>query len=712
MKSKKLISLLCAAAVSATALTGIMINASAAQTEIWSNNFNATASGLIIDGVTTNAATDEGVIPSLRLVTTNRGDGDAGTYTDTNGDEHLCGSYYSIVDGKDGKGFLMSLPCFGDYAANGRWAHVDFIGDMEGKLVADAADDVILDFDVKMVDGSNKGEYDENYCNPILRFGSFDPSSKAATAIELSKKDANIGDDWAHVRIVVSNANGAKLYVNQQEVTAAAVANVKKIDSIGLYSYLDTANFPAVKDQIEKAGNQDYANPETPSNSPYAIVDNFVVYKETAGTANGTTTAPGAKEEGGATAPPSLSRPEPEKVAGMAPNVVAPDRVEDALSVNFNDEQTGMLVNIRNSNAADYDPEVPNEKQIAKGAMYVSAGDRADGGDATASIVKVDNGTQALKLTGGRFSTGGRSPMLHLTDNLEISSNTGSAVMAFAVYLSKADGDDNKSRIWLLDTDSEGGSEGANVNNSSSAEAYYKNVFAMITAEDEETDPDSAFGGDVTKNNKVLRVDPDMWHVITISVSEDKYRLFVDGNYAGADGRLAADLEGTNVNYGEGAAYMPINLPVIAIDNAGTDSPVKSKALVDNIVAYYADEMEKEWLPIVEEGEAPEGTPAPEDTPAPEATPTPAPTLAPAVSVKIDPVAVGATTVKINDLGDQTAQLIHASYDAEGRLTSVELVEAKPETTITAAAAGDKIAVWNVVSGVGMQPADAVVTVE
>lgn len=727
MKSKKLVSLLCASAMSVSAFAGLMVANAATEADIiWSDNFDGHGTGVIIDSDSAQE-TNNDVIPGMMLATCTRGNGDSGsgTYEDSDGNTVESGSFYSIEEkSATDKYFHISFPHFGDFATNGRWAYIDFASkdapNVKKAYEPTDAQDVVMDFDLRMIDGMVHGSSeDRGGANPVLRIGAFDASSKAATAIEISRDDANIPEnEWVHARIVLSKANGAKLYINQQEVTnALGASTLKKIETIGLYNYDDTAVLAPGKDNINAnntpSDGGSYADADKPTKTAIADIDNLVFYNEATGVANGTSEAPGAQSQSGATPPPDTRIPEPEKAAGIAPNVIVPDRVEEYVSEDFEGEDVGTLVTVVNSDTAD--PDEPNEKDLKSGDMFVSAGSRSGGGDAFASIVNVDNGTKALKFVGGRFSTGGRSPMLHLVDNLEISSNTGSAVMAFAVYLSKATGDENKARIWLLDTDSEGGMEGANVNTSASAEAYYKNVFAMITAEDEETDPDSAFGGDVTKNNKVLRVDPDMWHVITISVSEDKYRLFLDGNYA-VDGRLAADLEGTNVNYGEGAAYMPINLPVIAIDNAGTNTPVNSKALIDNVVAYYADEMEKEWLPIVEAGEVPpEESGAPEEStePTPAATPTPKPTMQPAVTgVTIAPVAVGATKVTLEGVtADTKAKLIHASYDADGKLTSVELKDAASEVEITAAAAGDKIAVWNALANTGMNPAADVVTV-
>ena len=124
MKSKKLISLLCAAAMSASAFAGLTVTASAATTDdiLWSDTFNNQATGVIADG-TKSQITKDDYVNGLTFVTTNRSGGDRGGYTANDNTYIYNGSYYSIKDDKTDttdKYLHLSFPVFGDYEMNGR----------------------------------------------------------------------------------------------------------------------------------------------------------------------------------------------------------------------------------------------------------------------------------------------------------------------------------------------------------------------------------------------------------------------------------------------------------------------------------------------------------------------------------------------------------------------------------------------------------------
>ena len=460
MKSKKLISFLCAAAMTVSSFAGLAITASAAPTEEWSNNFNATAVGDIARNNTGDSSLNENTdrIPGLAFLACTRDGGDAGQYTDTAGTVHDTGAVFSIVEKSTGDNYLhLSYPMFGDYeaAGKGRWGYVNFTDGTDAATAktytATADTDYVFDFDLKLTDGMAQGDStDRNKCNPVLRLGTF--ANNAATAIKIDKDAAQIGNDWVHARVVVTNS-GSKLYIDKTEVTSAAASNVKAVSTIGLYS---SNGQESISPPHDVGGAS--LNPDTPSNSPIADIDNLVIYSAPAGETTGESTAPGAKDqEGGATPPPVAT----EAPIPAAPVLTVPEGAEPQVTFDFE------KYNISNSYYMQADEQ--NITDIE--GMNIHFGSKAES-STRAEIVKTDGGN-AFQLASGRFCTGARGPRVSFTNPMEVNDNYTVIGFAFKLSAMKNHAEDAKPRLYLIKDAQQTGDDGA---------GGYRNIAAVLTA--------------------------------------------------------------------------------------------------------------------------------------------------------------------------------------------------------------------------------------
>lgn len=608
-KTRKILSLLCAASMAASVFSGIIGSAGAAtETDIlWSDTFNGQNTGLIADGTNVDSKTVSEWVPGLTFVTTNRGQGDKGSYTDSANNYVLGGSYYAVEEKEDktDKYLRLSFPVFGDFAANGRWAHVDLGA---SGYAATADNDVVMDFDVKLTDAVNKGETinpetGKKYGNPVLRIGSFDTTAKTATAVEISKEALNISDGWVHARIVVSASTGAKLYIDKAEVASAAKADVKALNTIGLYSSdPQGTGGPAMADLV---GNSSYddgtLNDATkPTKTAIADIDNVIIYKEAVGAATGESKAPGAQDQQGGDA-----TPEPTKgttVIPAAPVLTAPTRangvVDDSLRT-FNFDSNNVI-------KWSLGTEDQDIKDIE--GLNIHIGSRSNGGsvDTFAAVAKSAGGN-VLQLQGGQYSHAGRGPRLNVIDPGDPEAEEGSEeakgefakafaegktlAMSFAVRLSAPENHeaDAKSRLYLLKDANQAGEK---------KDGEYNRVAAVLT---------SIEGEEIKRGESDVistYITPDEWHYVTFVISP-KVETGEDGTVtiSGATHRLYVDVEDiTNaepnvkcdyVSTGEAATYMS-DLPMLTMESktANNQNPDYSLATIDNLLVYYGNPSE------------------------------------------------------------------------------------------------------------------------
>lgn len=673
MKSKKLISLICAAAMTASAFAGLVTTASAAATPVWSFD------GSSIDGwsgsVAPTVATDEGgtdqYLDFLAGTNTKCNDVTFALPTEAQLSDDYVLEYDANIHTSNGMGRLA------------QYTQLAFTG---ANPVQDTQDYANADFieAAAAVNPDSEHGWNNNGGSPEAGWGyAGDIVSSLTNRVELQGKmlinydgtkapsmddgDAQIGDSkWVRVRnevkdgkakVTIADSNGTIVDGEEFAVSATKLTQIKMT-----FGRADTS----------------YFIPTTPANIK---LDNIKVYS---GIADAPSFSTADLRKSAVVATPI---PAPEKVAGPAPKFYAPESAESVYTANFNSETVKTLASVETT--------AQDPVQVTNG-MKVQLGNRDTGADAKtyASIVKVADGDNAVRLSADKFATNGRGPVVSLDDNIDLSDMTsGSAVMSFAVYLSKTD-TNGIERLFLLDNTE-------NVDGNGCA----RDVVAVITTEDIQNE-DESYKYTAGEANIGIHVEPEAWHTITVvaTAGNSPARLFVDGKYKDEEGRLAPALKVEQVGTGEGNKNYVTHLPMLAIENTkayddknpeGGGGTVYSTALIDNVLTYYVQgDLEPKNLPQTEGTE-----------------PTPAPTPVPKHSATIawDKTAKKATVTAAD--GETEAfdgVLVHAAYDNNKVLTSAKAYDVKNITTdgveveipeADVVHTGDKLMLWNSLSG-------------
>ena len=548
MKSKKLISLLCAAAMSASAFAGLTVTASAA-TPVYTFD-GSNISGFKGSGTLAQMTDGKGQYFSIKA-------SDSSTYSATltlPEDAQLTSAdgYTIEYDARIHKSNGM-----GRY---GRYNQVAFID--SSNAAKDTRD--YGPYGALFSGGNSASETGQGYTTGVAssltaRYqldGTIvnDPGTETLAADNTSVK--GITDDmWVRVQTYVKD--------DVAKVTVIDVNNNKIVDGV------DYVNSATKLDTIYVTAGRGDTNVTGPGE---VCLDNIKIYS---GEAEALTTD-GLRGVVAAATP----IPEPETVSGSAKNLVAPASVTDAYTANFNNAAVGTIASIETANQ--------DAKTIVDG-MKVKIGSKDDGADANtyAAIAQVAAGDNALKLAANRFSTNGRGPVVTLDDTKEISTGE-TAIMGFTTYLtaSKGTSEGGIPRLFLIDNTT-------NIDGNGCA----RDILAVITTEDASgyKNGDTPIGIQVTEG----------WHTVVVAVSEGTYRVFIDGKYKDGEGKLSPAVKGTKVGSGSTSAQVT-HLPSFAVENA--KSTAYSKALIDNVVAYkITDTLDAKYLPT--ETAAP--TPAP-----------------------------------------------------------------------------------------------------
>ena len=551
MKSKKLISLLCAAAMSASAFAGLTVTASAA-TPVY------TFDGSDITGFSGN-----------------------GTLAQVSDDKR---EYFSIkANGSSTYSATLTLPA-------------------DAQLTS--ADGYTIEYDARLhksngmgrygrytqvafIDSSNAAKDSRDYGPYGALFSGGNSSTEtgqgytAGVASSLSARyqlDGTIVNDPGTETLAADNTSvtgiADGMWVRVQTYVKGDVAKVTVIDvnNNKIVDGVDYINSATKLDTIYvTAGRGD----DSVTGPGEVCLDNIKIYSGEAETL----TTDGLRGVVAAATP----IPEPETVSGSAQTLAAPASVTDAYTADFNNATVGTVASI--------ETEDQDAKTVVDG-MKVKVGSRSTGADTKtyAAIAKVATGDNALKLAANQFSTNGRGPVVTLDDTKEISSGE-TAIMGFTTYLSAAKGTDEGGlpRLFLIDNTT-------NIDGNGCA----RDILAVITTEDASgyTNGDTPIGIQVTEG----------WHTVVVAVSEGTYRVFIDGKYKDGEGKLSPAVKGTKVGSGSTSAQVT-HLPSFAVENTKSDSGTAySKALIDNVVAYkITDTLDAKYLPT--ETAAP--TPAP-----------------------------------------------------------------------------------------------------
>ena len=551
MKSKKLISLLCAAAMSASAFAGLTVTASAA-TPVYTFD-GSDITGFSGNGTLAQVSDDKGEYFSIKA-------NGSSTYSATltlPADAQLTSAdgYTIEYDAR-----LHKSNGMGRY---GRYTQVAFID--SSNAAKDSRD--YGPYGALFSGGNSSTETGQGYTAGVASSLSAryqldgtivnDPGTETLAADNTSV--TGIADDmWVRVQTYVKGdvAKGTVIDVNNNKI-------VDGVDYINSATKLDTIYVTAGR------GDDSVTGPGE------VCLDNIKIYSGEAETL----TTDGLRGVVAAATP----IPEPETVSGSAQTLAAPASVTDAYTADFNNATVGTVASI--------ETEDQDAKTVVDG-MKVKVGSRSTGADTKtyAAIAKVATGDNALKLAANQFSTNGRGPVVTLDDTKEISSGE-TAIMGFTTYLSAAKGTDEGGlpRLFLIDNTT-------NIDGNGCA----RDILAVITTEDASgyTNGDTPIGIQVTEG----------WHTVVVAVSEGTYRVFIDGKYKDGEGKLSPAVKGTKVGSGSTSAQVT-HLPSFAVENTKSDSGTAySKALIDNVVAYkITDTLDAKYLPT--ETAAP--TPAP-----------------------------------------------------------------------------------------------------
>lgn len=664
MKSKKLISLLCAAAMTTSAFAGLVTTASAAATPVWS--FDGSSTDGWSGSVSPTVATDEGSTDSYL-------DFLAGTGTKCNdvtfalpaaaqlSDDYVL-EYDVNIHTSNGMGRLSQYTQLAFAGASPVQDTQVYNGAEYLEAAAAVNPDSEHSWNTSEEAGwGYAGDIVSSLTSRVELQGKMLINYDGTKAPSMEDGDAQIGDSkWVRVRnevkdgkakVTIADSNGTIVDGEEFAVSATKLTQIKMA-----FGRADTS----------------YFIPTTPANIK---LDNIKVYDGIAGTP-AFSTADLRKSAVVATPVPA-----PEKVAGSAPKFYAPESAENPYTADFNGASVGTLGFVETT---------ATEAKTVVNGMKVQLGNRDTGEDQKtyASIVKVANGDNAVRLSADKFSTNGRGPVVSLDNNIDLSDMTsGSAVMSFAVYLSKTDLNGIE-RLFLLDNTT-------NVDGNGCA----RDVVAVITTEDIQNE-DETYKYTAGDSNIGIHVEPEAWHTITVvaTAGDSPARIFVDGKYKDEDGRLAPALKVEQVGTGEGNKSYVTHLPLLAIENTkaysdsdGSGGTGYSTALIDNVLTYYVQgDLEPKNLPQTE-GEDP--------------TPTPTPVPKHNATVEWDNTAKKAT---ITAAADETEAfdgvLIHAAYDSNKVLTSVKTYDAKNITTdgievsipdTDKVYTGDKLMLWN-----------------
>ena len=551
MKSKKLISLLCAAAMSASAFAGLTVTASAA-TPVYTFD-GSDITGFSGNGTLAQVSDDKGEYFSIKA-------NGSSTYSATltlPADAQLTSAdgYTIEYDAR-----LHKSNGMGRY---GRYTQVAFID--SSNAAKDSRD--YGPYGALFSGGNSSTETGQGYTTGVASSLSAryqldgtivnDPGTEILAADNTSV--TGIADDmWVRVQTYVKD--------DVAKVTVIDVNNNKIVDGV------DYINSATKLDTIYvTAGRGD----DSVTGPGEVCLDNIKIYSGEAETL----TTDGLRGVVAAATP----IPEPETVSGSAQTLAAPASVTDAYTADFNNATVGTVASI--------ETEDQDAKTVVDG-MKVKVGSRSTGADTKtyAAIAKVATGDNALKLAANQFSTNGRGPVVTLDDTKEISSGE-TAIMGFTTYLSAAKGTDEGGlpRLFLIDNTT-------NIDGNGCA----RDILAVITTEDASgyTNGDTPIGIQVTEG----------WHTVVVAVSEGTYRVFIDGKYKDGEGKLSPAVKGTKVGSGSTSAQVT-HLPSFAVENTKSDSGTAySKALIDNVVAYkITDTLDAKYLPT--ETAAP--TPAP-----------------------------------------------------------------------------------------------------
>lgn len=589
MNSKKLISLLSASAMTVSAFSGLALTANAADTDVFTYEDGSTAGWTMAAGGSVNTETDDfGEYLDLH----GGGGGErVATYSLT-GTGNISGKYViefdSLIHGSDGQG------------KEAQSTQITFHGSNK------TTDTRVIDGNTGLSVGTGFAvKYDTRKTYKGAGFVINDPADEVLTDWTTSPNYvADLQNVWTRTQAVIDNGTAT--------ITVIDAAGTKLVDN---QTYACDAE--GLKGIQVSCARGDGATPGDAADPGYVYLDNVHIY---AGDPEILTTD-GLR--GDAKAQPTVM-PEPE-VKDQAPSLTAPEGVTAVVDQKF-DTDLNASMDTAAQTLTDLD------------GLSIAIGGRPEGGEATTSASTEDYaaGDKVLKLSGGSMSGAGRGPVVSAVDPLAIADGS-SSVMSFAVNLSSFTAD-GAGRLYLLKDTSQAGEDKTGA---------YNNVMAVLTTDGT---AESFTQGESTVIG--VNVEPYTWYVVSVVVSSDKYRVYVNkaGEAVSEDPVVSSD------HVGQGDTASPVTqLPLLAVTSGKGGEYTGSVARIDNMLTYSGTSDEpRRLLPTQSVAEVPS---------------TPEPIAKVAMTVDEEAQSVSLTS----DI-DTSAVLVQASYRTDKTLAGVKVV--------------------------------------
>ena len=588
MNSKKLISLLSASAMAVSAFSGLALTANAAETDVFTYENGSTSGWTMPNGTVATETDDLGEYLSLK----GGGSGERVANFTLTGTDTLEGKYViefdSLIHGSDGQG------------KEAQSTQITFHGSNK-------------ETDTRVIDGNTGAsvgtgfavKYDTRKTYKGAGFVINDPAEEVLADWTTSSNYVDgLQNVWTRTQAVIDGKTAT--------ITVIDAGGTKLVD--GVEYTCDASGLTGIQVSCARG---DGSTPGDAADPGYVYLDNIHIY---AGDPE-TLTTDGLR--GDAKVQPTVM-PEPE-VKDQAPSLTAPEGVTAVVDQKF-DTELNAPMGTEAQTITDLE------------GLSIAVGGRPEGGEATTSASTEDYaaGDKVLKLSGGSMSGAGRGPVVSAADPLAIADGS-SSVMTFAVNLSSfvADG---AGRLYILKDANQAGEDKTGA---------YNNVMAVLTTDGT---ADSFTQGESTVIG--VNVDPYTWYVVSVVVSDDKYRVYVNkaGEAVSEDPAVSSD----HVGQGDTASDVT-QLPLLAVTSGKGGEYTGSVARIDNMLTYTGTSDEpRRLLPTQSVAEVP-------TTPEPVAN----------VTMTVDEEA---QSVSLTSDIDTSAVLVQASYRTDKTLAGIKVV--------------------------------------
>ena len=552
MKSKKLISLLCAAAMSASAFAGLTVTASAA-TDLFTFTDGSTTGWTMANGTVTQKSDDDGEYLELqgsgsgnRTATYSLGTSISGEYTIEYDTMMIRGNGMSRIMHTNQIAFTNDTDTKDTRDGAGI---VDAVNEQQGTKYQSGAGSSIANAALK------------TDLRPYLTDKWMINDDATSELVAYPENAVNVADSkWVRVQAAVND--------NKTTVTVIDKAGNKLVDGV---EYTNSGN--SINSIYVCSNRGD-------SGSGIIDLDNIHIYQG----APETLTTDGLRGDATVVVPtvaPVMPTP---AVKTQAPGLTAPEGVTTVVNNTFSKALASTAMGETATTITDVD------------GLSIAMGNRT-GGD-TATTVSVEDwaaGDKVLTLAGGPYSGAGRGPVVSAANTLALADGK-SSVMTFAVNLgsNKAGG---AGRLYILKDNSQAGSD---------KNGAYNNVMGVLTTDDTASSYTIGSGSNVITIGQ--QVEAYQWYKVAIIVSSDKFRIWVAK--ADEDFTEKPQVDCDHVGTGDTASSVS-ELPLLAVTSEKGGSYTGSVARIDNMLTYSgtADQPRK-LLPTTQAAPTPAPIPA------------------------------------------------------------------------------------------------------